>query len=336
MPVKITVQPSGVMFDVLNGESILDAAIRHNINLPYGCRNAMCGTCKAKLISGDIDYGGFTPSGVNDDERAQGYILPCRALPHGDLCIESPHVTSAKTLPVKRYPVTVARMERLSHDVMRLLLNLPDQQRLQFFSGQYIDVLLNDGRRRSFSLANAPHDDQHIELHIRHVDGGEFTDYVFNIMRENDRLNIEGPFGSFYFREESLRPVILMAGGTGFAPIKGIVEHALAQHITRPLHLYWGVRAQRDLYLDALARQWLPKLNLRYCPVLSQPAVEDHWQGRTGFVHEAIAADFPDLSGFDIYMCGPPIMIHSAVERFRALGAVEDQLYSDAFEFAPK
>ncbi len=228
----------------------------------------------------------------------------------------------------------VARKELLAHDVVRLFLSLPDKQRMPFFSGQYIDILLDDGRRRSFSIANAPHHDEFIELHIRHVEGGEYTDYIFNTMKEGEDLAIEGPFGSFYFREDSTRPIILMAGGTGFAPIKGIIEHAIAENVTRPVHLYWGVRAKRDLYLGGQAMLWRKKLNLTYVPVLSEPMAEDNWGGRTGFVHEAIAEDFPNLSGHDIYMCGPPVMVNAGKVRFMALGAPENRLFSDAFEFA--
>ena len=147
-------------------------------------------------------------------------------------------------------------------------------------AGQYIDFVLKDGRHRAFSMANPPHDDAFIELHIRHVEGGEFTDYVFNQLEEKTVLRVEGPHGSFHLREDSDRPIILMAGGTGFAPIKGIIEHAVAEGIKRPMHLYWGVRAKEDLYLNELAEQWVATVpGFRYTPVLSQPNAADQWQG---------------------------------------------------------
>ena len=229
----------------------------------------------------------------------------------------------------------VARMEQLAHDVIRLDLKLPDTERLQFLAGQYVDVLLKDGQRRAFSLANAPHDDRYLELHVRHIEGGTFTDFVFSRMQEKALLRIEGPLGSFVLRENSERPMIFVAGGTGFAPIKGIVQHALAEGVTRPIYLYWGVRAKRDLYMDELPREWAEEYShVSYSPVLSEPAPEDAWPGRTGLVHEAVSADFPELHSYEVYASGPPAMIKAAREAFLAQGLSPDNLFSDSFEFA--
>jgi CDP-4-dehydro-6-deoxyglucose reductase len=218
---------------------------------------------------------------------------------------------------------------------MLLKLQLPATERLQFLAGQYIDIILRDGRRRGFSLANAPHDDDFLELHVRHVPGGKFTDQVFGDLKLKSILRFEGPLGGFYLREDSDRPLILMGGGTGFAPLKSIIEHSLQAGLERPIHLYWGVRARKDLYLDALAIKWASKLeHLRYVPVLSEPQAEDQWQGRTGFVHQAVCDDHPDLADFDVYMSGPPAMVDAARKAFPNHGLPDDQLFYDVFDYA--
>ena len=240
---------------------------------------------------------------------------------------------SAAEVQVRTLPCRVASKEQLNHDVVRLRLKLPENQRLQFFAGQYLDFILRDGRKRAFSIANAPHDDEYIELHVRHVPRGEFTDYVFESMGEKAILRIQAPLGTFILREDTERPVIFMGGGTGFAPIKAMIEHAFHQGMDRPMHLYWGVRSERDLYLPDLPRQWAREhSSFSYTPVLSEP--DPDWTGRNGFVHEAVLEDHPDMSGFDVYMSGPPIMVHSGRTAFEAAGLTMDHMFSDAFEYA--
>ncbi|MDH5573667.1 MAG: FAD-binding oxidoreductase, partial [Gammaproteobacteria bacterium] len=217
-------------------------------------------------------------------------------------------------------------------DVMLLMLKLPKTDRLQFLAGQYINFLLKDGRHRSFSLANAPHIDDALELHIRHINNGSFTGEVFDKMKINDIMRIEGPYGQFFLRENSERPIIFMAGGTGFAPVKSIIEHALAAGIKRPMYLYWGVRATEDLYMNELAQSWATKYShIHYIPVLSEPEADNKF--RTGYVHEAILADFPDLSSYEIYASGPPAMVYAGRDAFAAQGLDLDHYFSDAFEF---
>jgi CDP-4-dehydro-6-deoxyglucose reductase len=333
--VKVRIESSGNEFDVDDGESILDAALRHGYVLPYSCRDGACGTCKGKLISGEVVYPGRQPGALSDAERAGGLALFCQAIPRTDVVIQAEEVNAVADIEVKTLPCRVARMERVTHDVMVLYLKLPQQQRLQFLAGQYIDILLRDGRRRSFSLANAPHDDAFLQLHVRHVPDGYFTGYVFNRMQEKDLLRFRGPLGTFFLREDSDRPMILVAGGTGFAPIKGMVEHALHVGLKRPLHLYWGARARRDLYMDDLARSWAEDHALiRYAPVLSQPAADDRWEGLTGWVHEAVLADYPDLSGYEVYASGPPPMVDAVKASFVERGLPPERLFSDAFEYA--
>ncbi|HLA74316.1 MAG TPA: CDP-6-deoxy-delta-3,4-glucoseen reductase [Gammaproteobacteria bacterium] len=335
MSFKVRVKPSGHEFSVEQGENILQAALRAGYGFPYGCRNGSCGSCKGKLLEGDLDYGVYQDKALSEAERAAGYALFCQAQPRTDVTLEVREIDSASGIVVKILPCRVAKLEQLAHDVVRVYLKLPASERLQFFAGQYIDILLREGRRRSFSIANAPHDDEFIELHIRLIEGGRLTGDIFHNLKEKAILRIQGPLGNFYLREDSDRPIILVAGGTGFGPIKGIVEHALAKGIQRPIHLYWGARAKRDLYLDELARGWAEQhAHIRYTPVLSQPLPEDHWQGRQGYVPRAVLDDFPDLSEYEVYASGPPAMVHAGHVAFTAHGLLLENFYSDPFEFA--
>lgn len=332
----VKVLPSGQQFTVAEGETLLSAAQRQSIALPFGCRNGDCGACKGRLVAGEIGYAGGLPEGLSAAEQKQGLALFCQALAFSDLVIEAREVSALKDIPVVTLPCRVARMERLAHDVMALYLKLPEAQPFAFRAGQYIDILLKDGKTRGFSIANAPHDSAFLELHVRNVEGGEFTNHVFNQMQVKALLRIRGPQGSFFLREDSTRPVILMGGGTGFAPLKGIVEHALHSGFKPPMHLYWGARSRRDLYKDALPRAWTEQhAPFRYTPVLSEPLAEEAWMGRSGFVHEAVADDYPDLSGHDVYMSGPPAMIAAARKLFLRHGLPESQLFFDSFEFSP-
>lgn len=334
MSFKIHVAPSGKEFSVENTDSVLDAALHHGINFPYGCRNGSCGSCKGRVVSGTVDYGAYDPNTLTEADKRAGYALFCQARPLSDLTVEVKEVALGD-IQIRKIPVRVAKIERLAPDVIRLFLKPPSTVRLQFLAGQYLDFLLADNKRRSFSLANPPHADEFIELHIRQVPNGSFTTRVFTELQEKDLLRVEMPFGAFFLREDSDRPLIFMAGGTGFAPIKGIIEHALAEGVSRPMHFYWGVRSRQDLYLDALPRQWAKEhANFHYVPVLSDPKAGDQWQGRSGFVHNAVISDFPLLSGFDVYASGPPVMVNAGKEAFLARGLPADRLFYDSFEFA--
>ena len=330
---KVTVQPSGQTFDVEEGESVLTAALRQDLVLPYGCRNGACGSCKGSIIAGSVDYGVHQKKALTDQEKAQGKALFCQARPLGDLVIEARTIGAAKDIQVKTLPCRVQRLERLADDVIVLHLKLPANERLQFLAGQYIDFLLKGGERRSFSMANAPHADELLELHIRQVAGGSFTEHVFGKMKERDILRLEGPLGSFFLREDSAKPIVLVASGTGFAPIKSIIESSVHRQVTRPMVLYWGARRPKDLYLNALAEKWAREQpNFRYVPVISEARPEDAWTGRTGFVHRAVMEDLPDLSAHQVYACGVPIMVDSARKDFIAqCGLPEDEFYADSF-----
>lgn len=332
MSFKITVEPSGHVFSVNDGETILDAALRHGLSFPYGCRNGGCGACKGKVVAGEVSYPAGQPGCLSDTEEAIGQVVVCQARPLGDVVLEVHEIGKSKDVPIRRYPTKVVQMEQLSEDVMRLCLKLPENDRMLFLAGQYIDIILPDGRRRSFSLANAPHNDEVLELHVRHVEGGEFTGYVFGQMKEKDIVQIEGPYGDFYLREESPRPMLFLAGGTGFAPIKGIIEHALQEGVLRPMTLYWGTRTAADQYLAGLVEDWQRQGGLSYVPVLSEAEAGDG--GRHGFVHQAVVEDVADVGGYDVYVSGPPVMVAAAREAFMQRGLPKGQFYFDSFEFA--
>jgi len=335
MTFKIRIQSSGREFTAGEKETVLAAALRQGVMLPYSCRNGACGTCKGKLLAGRVDYGTYETKAMSEAERQQGHALFCQAKPLTDLVIEAKEIAAARDIPIRIMPARVVLMEKLADDVMRLSLKLAEGQRLQYLAGQYIDILLSGNQRRSFSLSTSPLSDELLQLHIRHVPGGFFTGHVFTKMQEKDLLRFQGPFGMFFLREESDRPAILVAGGTGFAPIKSILEYAFAKGTARPLHLYWGVRAKRDLYLPDLPQAWIREHgNFKFTPVLSEPRPEDRWDGRQGWVHEAVAEDYPDLSRHEVYASGPPPMVEALKAAVKKHGLPEERLYYDSFEFA--
>ncbi len=336
MSFKVTVQPAAVSFDVARDEPILAAAIRAGVGMPYGCRDGACGSCKSRLIEGRVIHGAHQLRTLPREEEETGWILPCCATPQTDCVVQARTVAGAGEYPVLKMPARVASLARPAPDVMLLKLQLPATVALKYRAGQYVEFILRDGARRSYSMANAPEnlgEPPMVELHLRHMPGGKFTDHVFGAMKEKDILRVEGPLGSFFLREDSDAPIVLLASGTGFAPIKAIVEHMRAKGIARPAVLYWGCRHKSDLYLHdwavaaAAALPWL-----RYVPVLSEPTPEDGWTGRTGLVHQAVMADLPDLSARQVYACGAPVMVDSArhdfVERCRL---PEDQFFADSF-----
>ncbi len=332
----ITVQPAQRAFTVDDDETILAAAIRQGVGLPYGCRDGACGSCKSRLLQGRVVHGPHQAKALSAAEEQAGLILTCCALPQTDCTVEARSVPGAGEFPVLKLPCRVLSIDKPAPDVAVLRLQLPANQNLQYRAGQYVEFILQGGVRRSYSMANAPGrlgSPPAIELHLRHLPGGRFTDHVFGAMKERDILRLEGPFGSFFLREESAKPILLLASGTGLAPIKAIVEQLQDRGNTRPTVLYWGCRRKADLYQHAWCLQAAAEMpSLRYVPVLSEPAPEDAWAGRTGFVHEAVMADLPDLSGHQVYACGAPVMVEAAERDFVArCGLPADEFHADAF-----
>ncbi|MBE1160290.1 2Fe-2S iron-sulfur cluster-binding protein [Dyella acidiphila] len=333
----VTLKSSGRRFGVMPGETVLEAAQRAGIALPYSCRAGVCGSCKALLLEGRCEYPHNPPAALDAHDRLQHAVLLCQAVPASNLVLQAREVTSVEDIARRRLIVQVSRKWQLAPDVIGLHLQpAQGELRLNWLPGQYLDVLLDDGRRRPFSIANGPQADGVIELHVRHVLGGGFTSWVSDVLREGDTLPIEGPLGTFVPREDSERPMVFMAGGTGFAPVKAIVEHFLALGTRRAIEVYWGARNREDLYLQPLAEGWAAQAHrLRFHAVLSDPQQAQAAGIRAGLVHEAVLHDQPDLAGHDVYMSGPPPMIDAGRRLFVEAGLPEDRLYYDSFDYAP-
>ncbi|WP_343162792.1 CDP-6-deoxy-delta-3,4-glucoseen reductase [Oleiagrimonas sp. C23AA] len=336
MSFTVTLKASGHSFQVAPGQTVLDAAQQAGLALPYSCRAGVCGSCKATVIEGDCHYPQRPPLALNAAEKAHHDVLLCQAVPTSDLLLEAREVASVEDMPMRRFTARVIDKRQVAPDVVCLALQ-PQGAPLRWLPGQYIEVLLDDGHRRPFSIASAPHQGGVIDLHVRHVAGGGFTSWVFESLHVGDTLELEGPKGTFVPREDSERPIVLMAGGTGFAPVKTLVEHFMHLGAQRPLHLYWGARSAEDLYLRALPERWAAECpTLDFHAVVSDAEAAQAVGARAGYVHECVLADHPDLSGFDIYMCGPPAMIDAGRRAFVAAGLPEERLYFDSFEYAPE
>lgn len=335
MSFKVTLQPSGRPFTAQADTTLLQAALDAELLVPYGCRDGACGACKARVLEGQVDHGKTPFTTLPETERAQGMALMCCAHARSDLSIECRDVRSAHDIPVRKLPCRVQNLEKLAPDVMLLRLRLPPNEVFQFLPGQYVDFMLANGQRRSFSIANAGNADNSLELHVRLIPGGQFTSHVFSAMKERDILRIEGPLGSFSLREDSTAPIVFLAGGTGFAPIKAIIEDLIAREIERPITLYWGARERSGLYLHDLAEGWArQRTDFRYVPVISEQPPEG-WPGRTGLVHHAAMQDIADMSGHQVYACGAPAMIESAKKDFsERCGLPLSSFYADAFTFS--
>ena len=327
---QITMHPGNRTVAAREGDTVLEAGLRHSVPLPYDCRNGGCGMCKCTLLNGTLDHGVYQAGALSDGERAQGRFLACAATALTDIEIEYEEGAAGRE-SARLHTARVETLERLAPDVMRVGLRLPDGERIAFAAGQFINIILDDGERRAYSFATPPAESSLVELHVRLLPGGRFTTHVFNAMKVGDAVHFEGPLGASAITD-GVKPMIFVAGATGFAPVKSMLEYAFASGFKRPLLLYWGVRSKRDLYLPDLPRQWEQEHpNFRYVPVLSEPAPGDHWDGRTGLVHEAILADFPNLSGHEIYACGSMKMVEAARPAFIAHGLSEQSCFSDAF-----
>jgi CDP-4-dehydro-6-deoxyglucose reductase, E3 len=334
---RLTLLPAGRALSVTEGETLLDAALRAGLNLPHSCKGGHCASCRAQLLSGEVTYPAGRPAGLLEQEYAAGYALLCQAQAVSpELTVKVREVPCALDLQIQNLPCRIERCQLLAPDVMAAFLRLPAAAMFAFNAGQYVDIMLSQNRRRSFSLANPPHASAVLELHIRRVTGGEFTEQLFKGQLVNSLLRIEGPLGQFHFRTDSERPALLIGGGTGYAPLRSMLRMLLESGERRSLHLYWGAATRVDLYEDAQVRGWCRQYpNLQYTPVLSHAQAADAWTGRTGLVHRAVLADHPDLRGFDVYASGPPAMIEAIRSEFAGHGLPTEQLRFDSFDFAP-
>lgn len=334
MSFTVSLIPSGHAFRVEPGQHILDAGLAQGLGLPYSCKTGICGTCKGHLAAGKIEHGEVSDHALTAADRSAGKVLLCRASALSDCAIQLREVDN--TVRPEIFPCRVSGLERLRDDVMRMRVRVPMNRKLRLLPGQYVEFLLKDSQRRSYSVATPPMPDglDEVEFHIRHVEGGLFTDALFSTVKERDMLRFEGPLGSFFLREDSRKPVVLLATGTGIAPILAMVEHVLSKHRdgtpTRPMSLYWGGRAIEDLYLLEGAQRWAQAGRLRLVPVLSRAHAE--WAGRRGYVQDAVIADVPDLSGHEVYACGSPAMVEGARNAFRGRAQLpEESFFADAF-----
>ena len=340
MSYQVTLKTSGKQFTVNQDETVLEAALSQNINLPYGCKNGACGSCKGKILEGQVTHGQHSESAMSRADETAGATLFCCAHPQSDLLIEAREVQGAGDIAIRKVPCRVNEISRRGSDVAILKLQLPASERFQFLAGQYLEFLLKDGQRRAYSIANAPEQEGPLELHIRHLPGGLFTDFVFAAkdpaLKEKDILRFEGPLGSFFLREDSKKPIIFVAAGTGFAPIKSIIEQMQAKKIQRPISLYWGGRRPSDLYMNSLCETWAQDLpDFKYIPVISDALPEDAWDGRSGFVHEAVMTDHPNLKDFQVYACGAPVMVNAARQDFSSQCHLpEEEFFADSFTSA--
>jgi CDP-4-dehydro-6-deoxyglucose reductase, E3 len=335
--VRVTVSKSGRSFRVDRGQAVLDAALRAGLNLPHSCKSGNCGSCRARLVEGEVRYPNGAPLGLSDAEIADGLILLCQARAESDLSIETFEAAAPEEVVVKRLPSRIERIVPLAHDVAAVYLRLPAAERFDFKPGQYLDVLLSKGRRRSFSIASPPHDSRLLELHVRLARGGEFTGPLFAGGMAGALLSIEGPLGHFIYREPcagEAAPMLLVGGGTGLAPLMSILRHVTETGLARDMTLYWGVRAERDLYADAALESLARRTpGFRYVPVLSEPSPA--WQGAAGLVHDAVLARVPDLARHEVYASGPPAMIEAVRREFTARGVDPSRLRFDSFDYAP-
>ena len=341
MTFTVSITPSGKTVSVDGETHILEAALKQGVVLPYGCKNGACGSCKARIVAGEIIQDPHQPSALSADEATRGYALLCCARAASDVTLEARVVAAVGEIPIRKLPCRVSVIDKVAPDVIVLRLQLPASERLQYLAGQYIDLLLRDGTRRSYSMATAPGTADGLELHVRHMPGGKFTDSAFGVvepvLKVRDILRLEGPLGTFFLREDGDKPIVMVASGTGFAPIKAIVEHVRGLRETkgfeRPMTLYWGGRRPRDLYMNELCERWAAEMpTFKYVPVVSDALPEDGWRGRTGFVHHAAMADLPDMSGVQVYACGAPVVVDSSRDDFiTRCGLPAEEFYADAF-----
>jgi len=330
----VTLLPSGHRFECEPRQTILEAGLASGLGLPFSCRSGMCRTCRGRRVEGQVDLGDVHPAYLSPQDREQGFVHLCQARALGDCVIHIEEVDASRLFPVGRFPARILAMQRLADDVMAVELSLPPNEPLRFHAGQYVEVTDKGGVKRSYSIANACPGEgaRRLELHIRHMPGGAFTDTLFSSTKARDIWRLAGPMGQFML-DDSDAPIVMLAAGTGFAPIKAIIEDSLARGVGRPMHLYWGGRRRQDLYMSALAEQWAAgHAHIQYTPVLSDATEACQWQGRTGFVHLAVMQDYPDLSGHQVYACGAPVMVESARRDFVGhCGLPEAAFRADAF-----
>jgi NAD(P)H-flavin reductase/ferredoxin len=325
MTFQIAVHQSAIKFACEVGETVLDAAERAGFSLPYSCRKGVCSTCEAELCRGDVAFGSTQIAGPKSG------VLLCQAKPRTDILIHPKRIERHDPTARKTIMANVYRVSKAGDDVFTLMLRFPAGIRARFKAGQYLRVLMPDGDTRNFSMANPPKESDGVQLHIRCIPGGRFSEGMLTKLRKGDKLKIEIPYGEFYLRTGSEKPIVCLATGTGFAPIKALIEDLIGRGNTRSVRFYWGGRREQDLYLAGLPKKWEARTAwLKFTPVLSEPNAD--WSGATGLVHHAVLRDMPDLSNWQVYACGNPVMIRDAQRDFQSVGGLpDDQFFADPF-----
>jgi CDP-4-dehydro-6-deoxyglucose reductase/3-phenylpropionate/trans-cinnamate dioxygenase ferredoxin reductase subunit len=328
---KIQIKDHDIAFSCDQENTVLDGALAAGYEVPYSCRSGICGSCRGQIVSGEVKGG--AGRGLSEEERRDGHVLLCQARACSDLTVAVREIKKIDRSAIKTVNAKIYRMTRAAPDVTILQLRFPAGTKVKFKAGQYLSVKLDDGSFRHFSMANPPHQNDGVELHIRHVPGGRFSQQVAEGLAVGDTLEVSIPYGDFHLREQTDSPIVLLASGTGFAPIKSMVEDAVKRKLSRSMVLYWGARRLEDLYSIDLPQKWATQHPwFRFVPVLSEAGPADGWEGRTGFVHRAVMDDFATLEGLEVYACGAPPMINAARQGFVAeRGLDRDAFYCDAF-----
>ena len=325
MTFTVSIDQSDITFGCETGETVLDAAERAGYSLPYSCRKGVCSSCEGSLRDGVVRIGAGEVAAPKAD------VLFCQAKPLSDILIDPKRIERHDPQARKRIGASVYRITRPVDDVAILQLRFPAGVRARFKAGQYLRIAMPDGDTRNFSMANPPHQGDGAQLHIRRVPGGRFSEGVLATLQPGDQLEVELPYGDFYLRTGSDRPIVCLATSTGFAPLKSMIEDLIKRGNKRPVQLYWGGRRRQDLYLAELAAKWAARVAwFAVTPVLSEPDAD--WQGATGLVHRAVLKDCSDLSGAQVYACGNPLMIRHARRDFETSARLPaDQFFADPF-----
>lgn len=331
----VHIKPNGYNLNVTVGETVLAAALRQGYYFPHDCENGVCGTCKGRLLEGHVEYDEPILPGLTEEERETGYALFCSAKPTTDLSIQIDGVIGPEQLPLKKLTYTVEKLEQLTSTIYRAILSPPTNDSLEYRAGQYVELLHRDASPKPFSIANAPLSDDHqIELHIRYQPDNSYTAELLTEIQTSGQIRVKGPFGNCILRDEPAYPILFVAGGTGFAPLKAVIEQALSTGMQRPIYLYWGARTKEDFYMHDLAERWAKHVpNFHYIPVLSDKSEHANWQGRKGMVHEAVLQDHPYLAENHIYISGPTEMVFAACHAFKLHGADRALIYSDMLDY---
>ena len=328
MSFKVRIASADRTIDVPAGTTILDAALDAGISYPFGCQSGNCGACKSLLVKGEVTMAGYSEFALSDEEKARGLILACRAVPGAACEVTWQEEDDLLVHPRRLLACKVVSLDDATHDIKRIRLGIVSGGPFDFSAGQFASVTFEGCPPRDYSMANVPGDPV-LEFHIRRTAGGATSAHVWEKLKVGDGVRVEGPFGASYLRESHRGPIIAVAGGSGLAPIKSIIERALQKQLPQHIYVYFGVRSERDLYLhDHFAVLAEKHKNLHFVPVLSEGDGMNH---RSGLVHEAVGRDFDELDGCKAYLAGPPVMVEAATRLFEERGMRRIDIHADAF-----